>query len=75
MVVVNSVRLLGFISYENFQVNMEGGSVWISVRWRITRGGALVHRQEKRKCISLNRKDLAGSFQPFSFASVCCNLE
>lgn len=39
MVVVNSVRLLGFISYENFQVNMEGGSVWISVGWRITSRG------------------------------------
>lgn len=39
MVIVNSVRLLGFISYENFQVNVEGGSVWICAGWRIASRG------------------------------------
>ena len=39
MVVVNSVRLRGFISYENLQAKMEGVSVWISAGWRITSRG------------------------------------
>lgn len=39
MIVVNSVRLRGFISYENFQANMEGGSLWISGGWWITSRG------------------------------------